>query len=29
MKRRALNEWTAEAIMCDLEPVLGKDWWRA
>jgi len=34
MKRRALihpiriNEWTAEAIMRDLEPILGKDWWR-
>jgi len=23
-----INEFTAEAIMKDLEPELGEDWWR-
>ena len=27
-RHRDLNEWTAEAIMRDLEPILGEDWWR-
>lgn len=27
-RHREINEWTAEAIMRDLEPRLGKDWWR-
>ena len=25
---RDINEWTAKAIMRDLEPMLGEDWWR-
>jgi hypothetical protein len=28
-RHRDINEWTAEAIMRDLEPILGKDWWRS
>jgi hypothetical protein len=28
-RHRDINEWTAEAIMRDLEPVLGEGWWRA
>jgi len=28
-RHRDINEWTAEGIMRDLEPMLGKDWWRA
>ena len=27
-RHRDINEWTAEAIMRDLEPMLGEDWWR-
>ena len=27
-RHREINEWTAEAIMRDLEPMLGLDWWR-
>lgn len=27
-RHRDINEWTAEAIMRDLEPILGEDWWR-
>ena len=27
-RHREINEWTAEAIMRDLEPILGPDWWR-
>ena len=27
-RHRDINEWTAEAIMRDLEPVLGDGWWR-
>ena len=27
-RHRDINEWTAEAIMRDLESVLGKGWWR-
>ncbi len=27
-RHRDINEWTAEAIMRDLEPILGRDWWR-
>lgn len=27
-RHREINEWTAEAIMRDLEPILGEDWWR-
>jgi hypothetical protein len=27
-RHREINEWTAEAIMKDLEPILGLDWWR-
>ena len=28
-RHREINEWTAEAIMRDLESVLGEDWWRS
>jgi hypothetical protein len=28
-RHRDINEWTAVGIMRDLEPMLGKDWWRA
>jgi hypothetical protein len=27
-RHRDINDWTAEAIMRDLEPILGMDWWR-
>ena len=27
-RHRDINEWTGEAIMRDLEPMLGQDWWR-
>lgn len=27
-RHREINEWTAEAIMRDLEPILGRHWWR-
>jgi hypothetical protein len=27
-RHRDLNEWTAEAIMRELEPIFGEDWWR-
>ena len=27
-RHRDINEWTAEAIMRDLEPILGDGWWR-
>jgi len=27
-RHRDINELTAEAIMRDLEPILGEDWWR-
>jgi hypothetical protein len=27
-RHRDINEWTAEAIMRDLEPMLGEGWWR-
>ena len=27
-RHRDINEWTAKAIMRDLEPMLGEDWWR-
>jgi hypothetical protein len=27
-RHREINEWTAEAIMRDLEPILGPEWWR-
>lgn len=27
-RHRDINDWTAEAIMRDLEPVLGEGWWR-
>ena len=27
-RHRDINEWTGEAIMRDLEPMLGEDWWR-
>jgi hypothetical protein len=27
-RHRDINEWTAEAIMRELEPMLGEDWWR-
>jgi len=27
-RHRDINEWTAEAILRDLESVLGTDWWR-
>jgi hypothetical protein len=27
-RHRDINEWTAEAIMRDLEPNLGEGWWR-
>ena len=27
-RHREINEWTAEGIMRDLEPILGTDWWR-
>jgi hypothetical protein len=28
-RHREINEWTAEGIMRDLEPILGENWWRA
>lgn len=28
-RHREINQWTAEAIMRDLDAVLGEDWWRA
>jgi hypothetical protein len=28
-RHRDINEWTAEAIMRDLESILGNDWWRS
>jgi len=28
-RHRDINEWTPEAIMRDLESVLGEDWWRS
>jgi hypothetical protein len=27
-RHRDINQWTAEAIMRDLDEVLGEDWWR-
>ena len=27
-RHRDINDWTAEAIMRDLELILGKGWWR-
>ena len=27
-RHRDINEWTAEGIMRDLEPLLGEGWWR-
>jgi len=27
-RHRDINDWTAEAIMRDLGPVLGEGWWR-
>jgi hypothetical protein len=27
-RHRVINEWTAEAIMRDLESVFGEGWWR-
>ena len=27
-RHRDLNEWTSEAIMRELEPIFGEDWWR-
>jgi hypothetical protein len=27
-RHRDINDWTAEAIMRDLERVLGEGWWR-
>lgn len=28
-RHREINDWTAEAIMRDLGPILGEDWWRS
>jgi mRNA interferase HicA len=27
-RHREINEWTAEGIMRDLEPMFERDWWR-
>jgi hypothetical protein len=27
-RHRDINDWTAEAIMRDLESLLGEGWWR-
>jgi hypothetical protein len=27
-RHRDINQWTAEAIMRDLDEILGNDWWR-